>query len=520
MAATAISEHQNSGAIPDSKNEIPPNNSDGDNISSEKEISEEIQQQAEALKTEANEYFKQEKFQQAVDLYTKALDLNPTKAVYYANRSIANLRQENFGYALSDASKAIECDKNYLKAYYRRAAAHMALGKYKIALKDYERVYKVRPNDGDAKKKFTECKKIVQQAAFEKAIRVEENTKSIADTLDIESMTIEGKYDGPRLEDDKNVTLDFMTQLLQHYKDRQLLHRRYAFQILITIRQYFMSQPTLVDIDVPEGKKFTICGDIHGQYYDLMNIFELNGLPSEENPYLFNGDFVDRGSFSVECIFVLFGFKLLYPNHFFMSRGNHESENMNKMYGFEGEVKSKYSANMVDLFTEVYNWLPLCHCINNRVIVMHGGLFSKDDITLDDIRKTERNRQPPDEGIMCELLWSDPQPMFGRAPSKRGVGCQFGPDVTRKFLAKNNLDYVVRSHEVKDNGYEVCHDGKCITIFSAPNYCDSMGNKGAFINLVGSKNEEMSPKYVTYESVPHPNVKPMAYANSLLSLFC
>ena len=133
----------------------------------------------------------------------------------------------------------------------------------------------------------------------------------------------------------------------------------------------------IVDIDVPEGKKFTICGDIHGQYYDLMNIFELNGMPSEENPYLFNGDFVDRGSFSVECIFVLFGFKLLYPNHFFMSRGNHESENMNKMYGFEGEVKSKYSANMVDLFTEVYNWLPLSHCINNKIIVMHGGLFSK-----------------------------------------------------------------------------------------------------------------------------------------------
>ena len=133
----------------------------------------------------------------------------------------------------------------------------------------------------------------------------------------------------------------------------------------------------LVDIDVPDGNKFTICGDIHGQYYDLMNIFDMNGLPSKENPYLFNGDFVDRGSFSVECIFVLFGFKLLYPDHFFMSRGNHETENMNKMYGFEGEVKAKYSGNMVDLFTEVYNWLPLCHCINDRIAVMHGGLFSK-----------------------------------------------------------------------------------------------------------------------------------------------
>jgi len=518
MAANDTSE-KNSNVISDSKSEAPLNGpSSGDTL--QMEITEETQQQAELLKAEANECFKQEKFQQAVDLYSKALELNPNKSVYYANRSIANLKLENFGYALTDASKAIECDKNYLKAYYRRAAAHMALGKYKVALKDYERVYKVKPNDADAKKKFTECKKIVQQNAFQKAIRVEEETKSIADTLDIESMTIEGKYEGPRLQDDKLVTLEFMEKLLQHYKDRQTLHRRYAFQILLDIRQYFMSQPTLVDIDVPDGNKFTICGDIHGQYYDLMNIFELNGLPSEENPYLFNGDFVDRGSFSVECIFVLFGFKLLYPNHFFMSRGNHESENMNKMYGFEGEVKSKYSANMVDLFTEVYNWLPLCHCINKRILVMHGGLFSKDGVTLDDIRKTERNRQPPDEGIMCELLWSDPQPMFGRAPSKRGVGCQFGPDVTRNFLSKNNLDYVVRSHEVKDNGYEVCHDGKCITIFSAPNYCDSMGNKGAFINLTGSKDCEMPPKYVTYEAVPHPNVKPMAYANSLLSLFC
>jgi len=101
---------------------------------------------------------------------------------------------------------------------------------------------------------------------------------------------------------------------------------------------------------------------------------------------------------------------------------------------------------------------------------MHGGLFSSDDVTLDDIRAVDRNRQPPEEGIMCELLWSDPQPQNGRAPSKRGVGIQFGPDVTLKFIEKNNLDYVIRSHEVKPEGYEVAHDGKCITVFSAPNY--------------------------------------------------
>ena len=146
---------------------------------------------------------------------------------------------------------------------------------------------------------------------------------------------------------------------------------------------------------------------------------------------------------------------------------------MNKMYGFEGEVKAKYSANMCDLFTEVYNWLPLCHLLNHKVtvidvlqsapshncamqvLVMHGGLFSKDDIKLADIKATERNRQPPEEGIMCELLWSDPQPMYGRSPSKRGVGCQFGPDVTRRFLEANNLEYIIRSHEVKVGSLEL-----------------------------------------------------------------
>jgi len=471
--------------------------------------------QAEQVKARANEFFKTERYPQAIELYSKAIELNPTNAVYYANRSIAHLRLENYGYALADASRAIETDKTYLKAYYRRAAAYMSLGKYKLALKDYEGVYKARPADKDAKMKFTECKKIVQQIAFQKAISVEDTKKSVADSIDVESMAVDDKYDGPRLENGK-ITMEFMQALMETYKKQGSLHRKFAFQILLDILKYFSSQPTLVDVSIPDGSKFTVCGDIHGQFYDLINVFSLNGLPSVDNPYLFNGDFVDRGSFSVECIFVLFGFKLLLPNHFFMSRGNHESENMNKMYGFEGEVKAKYSANMCDLFTEVYNWLPLTHCLNNKVLVMHGGLFAKDDVTLADIRATERNRQPPEEGIMCELLWSDPQPMLGRSPSKRGVGCQFGPDVTRKFLENNCLDYIIRSHEVKDNGYEVTHDGKCITVFSAPNYCDTMGNKGAFITLTGG---EMVPQYTTYEASPHPNVKPMAYANSLLSLF-
>ncbi|GJQ76366.1 PpD3 [Trypoxylus dichotomus] len=480
----------------------------------ESKISQEDIEKAEKFKAQANERFQKQDYNAAIELYTKAIETNDSVAIYYGNRSFAYLKTECFGYALSDASKAIELDKSYIKGYYRRAAAYMSSGKFKEALKDFEYVAKVRPNDKDAKLKYMECNKIVKKIAFEKAISVEDIRKTIADTINLDAMTIENEYNGPELEDG-NVTLTFMKELMELYKKQGKLHRKYAYKILLDIKSYFVDQPSLVDIKIGDDDKFTVCGDIHGQFYDLMNIFELNGLPSPTNPYLFNGDFVDRGSFSVECIFTLFGFKLLYPEHFFMSRGNHESATMNQIYGFHGEVKAKYTSQMAELFTEVYNWLPLAHCLNNRVLVMHGGLFSQDDVTLDDIRNIDRNRQPPEEGPMCELLWSDPQPQNGRAPSKRGTGCQFGPDVTKKFLSLNKLDYIIRSHEVKNDGYEVAHEGKCITVFSAPNYCDTMGNKGAFITLRG---KDMKPNFTTYEAVPHPNIQPMAYAHSIVSL--
>ncbi|XP_044731006.1 serine/threonine-protein phosphatase 5 [Chrysoperla carnea] len=478
------------------------------------EITPENISKAEEYKVQANECFKRQEFLKAIELYSKAIELNASVPVYYGNRSFAYLKTECFGYALDDATKAIELDKSYIKGYYRRAAAHMSLGRFKEALKNFEYVTKARPNDPDAKSKYTECNKIVKKIAFEKAISVEETKRSVAESINLDAMTIEDEYKGPELEDGK-VTLKFMKELMETYKNQGKLHRKYAYKILLDIKEYLMALPSLIEVPIGDNDKFTVCGDIHGQFYDLMNIFELNGLPSEDNPYLFNGDFVDRGAFSVECIFTLFGFKLLFPNHFFMARGNHESATMNQMYGFDGEVKAKYTTQMAELFTEVYNWLPLAHCLNNKVLVMHGGLFSKDDVTLEDIKKIDRNRQPPEEGPMCELLWSDPQPQNGRAPSKRGVGCQFGPDVTENFLKLNKLEYIIRSHEVKSDGYEIAHDGKCITVFSAPNYCDTMGNKGAFITLKG---KDMKPVFTTYDAVPHPNEKPMAYANPILRL--
>jgi len=126
----------------------------------------------------------------------------------------------------------------------------MALGKFKLALRDYERVSKVRPNDKEAKAKYTECKKIVQQIAFNKAISIEEKSGSVAESIDIEAMAVEDKYDGPHLEAGCKVTSEFTDQLLDYYKNQKILHRKYAFQILIEARKYFMSQPTLVNINV------------------------------------------------------------------------------------------------------------------------------------------------------------------------------------------------------------------------------------------------------------------------------
>lgn len=487
---------------------------------------------AEKAKAAGNELFKSKNYAKALAAYTEAIDFseaddnldsldsldddvvkprNPYLQIYYSNRAMCHIKMENYGSAVLDSSKAISINKDFEKGWYRRGIAHLALGKVKDAQADFMQLCKLKPQDRDAREKLQHCKKIIAEEKFAKAI-ASDKTKPPSETVDLKSMIVDSSYDGPVYETGK-LTPDVLKHLLQYQKDQKNIAKKYAYQIVLDMIALLKDMGTLVDISVPDDGEFTVCGDVHGQYYDLLNIWELNGLPSETNPYLFNGDFVDRGSFSVEVIISLFAWKLLYPNHFHLARGNHETRNMNKMYGFEGEVTKKYDEPLYQLFCEAFCLLPLGHVINQKVFCVHGGLFAKDNVALDEIRKVNRNCEPPDEGLMTEMLWSDPGPGTGRTPSKRGVAVAFGKDVTDNFLKTNDLKLVIRSHEMKEEGYEVEHGGSLVTIFSAPNYCDQMGNKGAFIRLDG---KTCTPKYTSFDAVPHPAVKPMQYANPMM----
>lgn len=467
------------------------------------------EEQAVELKNKGNEAFKKHDWPTAVEFYSKAIELNDKEPTFWANRAQANLKTEAYGYAIRDATKAIELNPQFTKAYYRRAVAYTAILKPKDAVVDFTTCVKLEPGNKDARLKQVECQKTVRQLNFFAAIDVGDEP-SAAEGLDIDSIAVESDYDGVHLKGE--MTQEFIDDMTERFKNGKKLHKKYVYQIVVAVTKIVHDEATMVEMQVPDGVELTVCGDTHGQYFDLMELFRLNGTPSEKKWYLFNGDFVDRGSWSTEIALLLYANKWLRPKQFFLNRGNHETDDMNRVYGFEGECKAKYNERTFKLFSESFSALPLATLVGGKYFVLHGGLFSDDNVTLDDIRKLDRHRQrqPGGAGLMMEMLWTDPQPEPGRGPSKRGVGMQFGPDVTRRFCEKNGLEAIIRSHEVRMDGYEEEHDGKCITVFSAPKYCDMTENRGAYINI----GPDYKLNFKQFDAVPHPNIRPMAYAQS------
>eukprot|EP00746_Dinoflagellata_sp_MGD_P148792 gnl/MRDRNA2_/MRDRNA2_80955_c0_seq2.p1 gnl/MRDRNA2_/MRDRNA2_80955_c0~~gnl/MRDRNA2_/MRDRNA2_80955_c0_seq2.p1 ORF type:complete len:335 (-),score=49.65 gnl/MRDRNA2_/MRDRNA2_80955_c0_seq2:107-1012(-) len=245
------------------------------------------------------------------------------------------------------------------------------------------------------------------------------------------------------------------------------------------MREVFLSQPAFLELEAP----IKIVGDVHGQYHDLLRLLEYGGFPPESN-YLFLGDFVDRGKQGLECINLLYAYKAKYPENFFLLRGNHECASITRIYGFYDECKRRYNIKLWKAFCDSFNCLPLAACIDEKILCMHGGLSPEINSLSDNINRIVRPTDVPDTGLICDLIWSDPEKdITGWAENDRGVSFIFGPDVVSKFNQKHDLDLIVRSHQVVEDGYEFFAKRQLITLFSAPNYCGEFDNAGAMMTI-------------------------------------
>ncbi|KAG6668656.1 hypothetical protein CIPAW_01G185800 [Carya illinoinensis] len=223
-------------------------------------------------------------------------------------------------------------------------------------------------------------------------------------------------------------------------------------------------------------------GDIHGQYSDLLRLFEYGGFPPRSD-YLFLGDYVDRGKQSLETICLLLAYKIKYPDNIFLLRGNHECASINRIYGFYDECIRRFNVGIWKIFTDCFNCLPVAALIDEKILCMHGGL-SPDLHNLDQIRNLQRPCEVPDTGLLCDILWSDPsKDIQGWQTNDRGVSYTFGADIVTEFLQKHGIDLICRAHQVMEDGYEFFASRQLVTIFSAPNYCGEFDNAGAIMSI-------------------------------------
>ena len=226
-----------------------------------------------------------------------------------------------------------------------------------------------------------------------------------------------------------------------------------------------------------------ICGDIHGQYYDLLRVFDILKYPPQST-FLFLGDYVDRGKQSLECLLLLLCLKIKYPDKIFLLRGNHECEALNKMYGFFDECKRRLSIKCFKKIITLFNIMPISALINENILCMHGGL-SKDLQNIEQINKILRPTDIPNEGLLCDILWSDPNESLNEdfGSNERNISVTFSKDVVKNFLEKNNLDLICRAHQVVEEGFEFFADMKLVTIFTAPNYMGEFDNNGGILEV-------------------------------------
>lgn len=295
--------------------------------------------------------------------------------------------------------------------------------------------------------------------------------------------------------------------LKEHFIREGRLHEEHAIRILNDATELLASEPNMLEVPAP----VTICGDVHGQFYDLMKLFEVGGSPATTS-YLFLGDYVDRGSFSIECLLYLYSLKLNYPDTFWMLRGNHECKHLTEYFTFKSECLHKYSSVLYEESLRSFNALPLAAVMNKQFFCVHGGL-SPELKSLDDLAKLDRFREPPTKGLMCDLLWADPIEDYDEdnmdqtyvRNTVRGCSYAFTYKASCQFLERTGLLSIIRAHEAQDAGYRMYKRTKTmgfpslLTMFSAPNYLDTYNNKAAVLKY---ENNVMNIRQ--FNASPHP----------------
>nr|BAN38111.1 serine/threonine protein phosphatase PP1-2, putative [Entamoeba histolytica] len=236
-------------------------------------------------------------------------------------------------------------------------------------------------------------------------------------------------------------------------------------------------EPSLLQLKAP----IYVIGDLHGQFTDLLRYFDETKI--DQDRYLFLGDYVDRGFRSIEIVVLVFALKVKYPDRFFLLRGNHEAKNINHLYGFFDECKRRFDVDTWRNFCEVFRYLPVSALIEGKILCLHGGL-SKDMQDVSCLTQIARPTDIPEEGLLCDILWADPSTdTFGWEENMRGVSYTFGPDVALEFLKRNGIELLCRAHPVVEEGFKFCFNKKVLTLFSAPNYCNSFNNCGAMMRV-------------------------------------
>lgn len=268
------------------------------------------------------------------------------------------------------------------------------------------------------------------------------------------------------------------------------LSEAHVKQLCDMARAIFVEESNVHPVRAP----VTVVGDVHGQYHDLLELFNIGG-PAPDTNYLFLGDYVDRGSHSVETVSLLLALKVRFKDRITMIRGNHESRQITQVYGFYDECLRKYGNTRAwQHFTDLFDVLPLTALVENDVFCPHAGLSPSLEV-FDSIRSLDRFAEVPHEGPVCDLLWSDPDERYGWGISPRGAGYTFGQDITEQFNYTNGIRLIARAHQLMMEGFAWCHDKQLITIFSAPNYCYRCGNMAAVMDL----DDEMNETLITFD---------------------